>query len=139
MKDNFHTTTLSFRVIFTFFRIYKSMRKIRRKREKIKTANEIAENLLEPILNDLKVSANQEVLLHVNGFGNTTLMELYLLFEASNKILNKKKIIISRSLVGNYTTSLDMAGASITITKLNDDIKEHWDSPVHTAALRWKI
>ena len=110
-----------------------------RKREKIKTANEIAENLLEPILNDLKISSNQEVLLHVNGFGNTTLMELYLLFEAANKILSRKKIIISRSLVGNYTTSLDMAGASITITKLNDDIKEHWDSPVHTAALRWKI
>ena len=110
-----------------------------RKREKIKTANEIAANLLEPILNDLKISSNQEILLHVNGFGNTTLMELYLLFEVANKILIKKKIIISRSLVGNYTTSLDMAGASITITKLDNDIKAHWDSPVHTPALRWKI
>ena len=66
-------------------------------------------------------------------------MELLSWVEAANKILIKKHIIISRSLVGNYTTSLDMAGASITITKLDNDIKEHWDSPVHTAALRWKI
>ena len=66
-------------------------------------------------------------------------MELYLLFESSKKILDKKNIKLSRSLVGNYTTSLEMAGGSITITKLDQQIINHWDSPVHTAALRWKM
>ena len=66
-------------------------------------------------------------------------MELYLLFESSKKILDKKNIKLSRSLVGNYTTSLEMAGGSITITKLDQEIINHWDSPVHTAAMRWKM
>ena len=110
-----------------------------RKREKIKTANKITSELMGAILEDLKPSNNQEVLLHVNGFGGTPLMELYLLFNSSRKILEQKNIKISRSLVGNFTTSLDMAGGSITVTKLDKDIIDHWDSPVHTAALRWKI
>ena len=110
-----------------------------RKREKIKTADEIASELMGAILEDLKPNNNQEVLLHINGFGGTPLMELYLLFESSKKILDQKNIKVSRSLVGNYTTSLDMAGGSITVTKLDQKIAEHWNSPVHTAALRWKI
>ena len=110
-----------------------------RKREKIKTANEIASELMGAILEDLKPNNNQEVLLHINGFGGTPLMELYLLFETAKKILDTKNIKVSRSLVGNYTTSLDMAGGSITLTKLDNNIIEHWDSPVHTAALRWKM
>jgi dihydroxyacetone kinase-like protein len=76
-------------------------------------------------------------LLHVNGFGATPLMELYLLFNCAAKELEKNKVKISRSFVGNYTTSLDMAGASITLCILDDRIIDHWDSPVHTAALRW--
>ena len=72
-------------------------------------------------------------------FGGTPLMELYLLFETAKKILDQKNIKVSRSLIGNYTTSLDMAGGSITVTKLDQKIAEHWDSPVHTAALRWKM
>ena len=110
-----------------------------RKREKIKTADEITAELMGAILEDLSPNNNQEVLLHINGFGGTPLMELYLLFEASKKILDQKNITVSRSLVGNYTTSLDMAGGSITLTKLDEKIIEHWDSPVHTAALRWKM
>ena len=110
-----------------------------RKREKIKTADEITTELMGAILEDLSPNNNQEVLLHINGFGGTPLMELYLLFEASKKILDQKNIAISRSLVGNFTTSLDMAGGSITLTKLDEKIIEHWDSPVHTAALRWKM
>jgi len=110
-----------------------------RKREKIKTADEITTELMGAILEDLSPNNNQEVLLHINGFGGTPLMELYLLFEASKKILDQKNISVSRSLVGNYTTSLDMAGGSITLTKLDEKIIEHWDSPVHTAALRWKM
>ena len=81
----------------------------------------------------------EQMQLHANGFGGTPLMELYLLFESAKKILDQKNIIVSRSLVGNYTTSLDMAGGSITVTKLDEKIIEHWDSPVHTAALRWKM
>ena len=110
-----------------------------RKREKIKTADEIVAELMGAILEDLSPNNNQEVLLHINGFGGTPLMELYLLFETAKKILDQKNITVSRSLVGNYTTSLDMAGGSITVTKLDEKIIEHWDSPVHTAALRWKI
>ena len=110
-----------------------------RRREKIKSADEITSELMGVILEDLKPEKNQEVLLHVNGFGGTPLMELYLLFNSSRKMLEKKNINISRSLVGNFTTSLDMAGSSITVTKLDQNIIDHWDSPVHTAALRWKI
>jgi dihydroxyacetone kinase-like protein len=110
-----------------------------RKREKIRSADEITSELISAILEDLKPQNEQEVLLHINGFGGTPLMELYLLFESSKKILDKKNIKLSRSLVGNYTTSLEMAGGSITITKLDQQIINHWDSPVHTAALRWKM
>ena len=56
-----------------------------------------------------------------------------------NSLLEKKNIVVTRSLVGNYTTSLEMAGASFTITKLDENIVNHWDSPVHTSSLRWKI
>lgn len=108
-----------------------------RKREKIKSADEIARDLVNTILEDLKPDNNAEVLLHVNGFGGTPLMELYLLFNSAAKELEKNKVKISRSIVGNFTTSLDMSGASITICKLDDKIINHWDSPVHTAALRW--
>jgi dihydroxyacetone kinase-like protein len=110
-----------------------------RKREKIRSADEITSELISVILEDLKPANEQEVLLHINGFGGTPLMELYLLFESSKKILDKKNIKLSRSLVGNYTTSLEMAGGSITITKLDQEIINHWDSPVHTAAMRWKM
>ncbi len=110
-----------------------------RKREKIKTADEITSELMGAILEDLKPDNNQEVLLHVNGFGGTPLMELYLLFNSAKKILDQNNIKVSRSLIGNFTTSLDMAGGSLTITKLDDKIVQHWDSPVHTPAMRWKI
>jgi len=110
-----------------------------RRREKIKSADEVTSELMGAILEDLKPDNNQEVLLHTNGFGGTPLMELYLLFNSAKKILDQKNIKVSRSLVGNFTTSLDMAGGSITVTKLDQKILEHWDSPVHTAALRWKM
>ena len=110
-----------------------------RKREKIKTANEITSELMGAILEDLKPSNNQEVLLHVNGFGGTPLMELYLLFNSAKKILDQNNIKVTRSLIGNFTTSLDMAGGSLTVAKLDDKIVQHWDSPVHTPAMRWKM
>ena len=110
-----------------------------RKREKIKTANEITSELMGAMLEDLKPSNNQEVLLHANGFGGTPLMELYLLFNSAKKILDQNNIKVTRSLIGNFTTSLDMAGGSLTVAKLDDKIVQHWDSPVHTPAMRWKI
>jgi len=108
-----------------------------RRREKAKRADEIARDLVDTIIEDLKPDHNAEVLLHINGFGGTPLMELYLLFNSAANELEKNKVKIGRSLVGNYTTSLEMAGASITICKLDEKIVKHWDSPVHTAALRW--
>jgi len=77
------------------------------------------------------------VLLHVNGFGGTPLMELYLLFHLAGERLKAEGLKLARSLVGNYTTSLDMAGGSLTVTVLDPETKSLWDAPVHTAALRW--
>ena len=77
------------------------------------------------------------MLLHVNGFGATPLMELYLIYDLAAKFWEKHGITIARSLVGNYTTSIDMAGCSITLSVLDEELLKLWDAPVHTAALRW--
>ena len=108
-----------------------------RRREKIKPASLIVDDLLNAILVDLKPARGREVLLHVNGFGGTPLMELYLLYHCAAERLRKEGLHPVRSLVGNYTTSLEMAGASLTVTLLDDEMKQLWDAPVHTAALRW--
>ena len=73
----------------------------------------------------------------VNGFGGTPLMELYLMFDAARRVLEGQNLTIARSLVGSYCTSLDMAGCSLTVTALDDELRRWWDAPVHTAALRW--
>ena len=112
-----------------------------RKREPMRAADAIVQDMIDAILADFnarKIEGN-EVLLLVNGFGATPLMELYLIYNHAASLLLQNGIQISRSLVGNYTTALDMAGASITVCKLDDEIKQHWDSPVHTAALRHGI
>ncbi len=108
-----------------------------RRREAMREADEIVKDCVEAIVTDLKPAINSEVLLLINGFGATPLMELYLLYNSTAKLLNQHSLQITRSLVGNYTTALDMAGASITVCLLDDEIKQHWDSPVHTPALRW--
>ncbi|ROH85533.1 dihydroxyacetone kinase subunit DhaK [Pseudomethylobacillus aquaticus] len=107
-----------------------------RRREAMRPADAIVADLVAAILHDLKPAAGAEVLLMVNGFAATPLMELYLLYHSAEKLLKAQGLIVSRSLVGNYTTALDMAGASITLCLLDDEIKQHWDSPVHTAGLR---
>lgn len=101
------------------------------------SASEIVEKLASHIDAELKPAAGQRVLLHVNGFGATPLMELYLVFDLAAQYWQEKGVIIERSLVGNFTTSLDMAGCSITLTLLDDEMIQYWDAPVHTAALRW--
>ncbi|MGB7815594.1 MAG: dihydroxyacetone kinase subunit DhaK [Methylotenera sp.] len=108
-----------------------------RRREAMREADEIVKDCVEAILTDLKPAKDSEILLLINGFGATPLMELYLLYNSAAKLLNQRGLQITRSLVGNYTTALDMAGASITVCLLDDEIKQHWDSPVHTPALRW--
>ena len=113
-----------------------------RRREAMRQADEIIGDCVEAIITDFKTrnlhpSHKHEALLLINGFGATPLMELYLIYNTAAKLFNLHNIEISRSLVGNYTTALDMAGASITLCLLDDEITKHWDSPVHTAALRW--
>ena len=108
-----------------------------RRRDKIKSAKEITNELLNAILEDLKPENKDEILLFVNGMGGTPISELYLIYDNARKMLDYKKIKIARSLVGNYCTSLEMQGASITITKLDQELINHWDSAVHTAGMRW--
>jgi dihydroxyacetone kinase-like protein len=109
-----------------------------RRREKLAAADAIATEMTAAILADLAAAPGTPLLLHVNGFGGTPLMELYLLYDAAARVLDGHGHQIARSLVGNYTTSLDMAGGSITVTALDDEIMGLWDAPVHTAALRWR-
>ena len=106
-----------------------------RRRVTLRSANEIAEEMIAAIAGDLKVKG--DALLFLNGFGGTPLMELYLMYHAAAAQLAKHGINPRRALVGNYVTSLDMAGCSITVTMLDDEITKGWDAPVHTAALRW--
>lgn len=108
-----------------------------RRRERLQPADAIVDELLTAILGDLQPSPGAEVLLHVNGFGATPLMELYLLHQRAASWLQARGLQPVRALVGNYTTSLDMAGASLTVTVLDDELKALWDAPVRTVALRW--
>jgi len=106
-----------------------------RRRVKLKPAREIADEMVGAIAGDL--GSGGDAILLVNGFGGTPAMELYLVYNDARALLEKRGIKIARSLVGNYVTSLDMAGCSITVTLADDEMVKLWDAPVHTAALRW--
>lgn len=108
-----------------------------RRRVKLASADAIAEEMLGSILDFLSPRADAPLLLLVNGFGGTPLMELYLMYDAAARILSGKGLTVARSLVGNYTTSLEMAGCSLTLTQLDEEQLKLWDAPVETAALRW--
>lgn len=108
-----------------------------RERRAMSSATEIANYLAGAIDEDLKPQKGQSALLHINGFGATSSMELHLIYELAHQFWEKRGINICRSLVGNYTTSLDMAGCSITLCLLDEEMRRLWDAPVHTAALRW--
>jgi phosphoenolpyruvate---glycerone phosphotransferase subunit DhaK len=108
-----------------------------RRRVKVAPVDDIAEMLLGPVISDLELKSGEQVLAFVNGMGGTPLLELYVAFNSVAKILKGKGIGIGRSLVGNYITSLEMAGFSVTLLRLDDELTTFWDSPVHTAALRW--
>ena len=108
-----------------------------RRRTKLLPADAIAEEICAAIVGDLGAAAKGNALLFVNGFGATPSMELYLMYNSARKMLEKHGVKIARSLVGNYVTSLNMAGCSITLSMLDDQDAKLWDAPIQTAALRW--
>ncbi|RIJ77053.1 dihydroxyacetone kinase subunit DhaK [Nakamurella silvestris] len=110
-----------------------------RERMKLAPADDIVATLLDSVVGDLPFSSGDKTLLFVNGMGGTPLIELYLAYNSARKYLADKGIEVTRSLVGNYITSLEMQGCSITLLKLDDELTELWDAPVHTAALRWGV
>jgi dihydroxyacetone kinase-like protein len=110
-----------------------------RRRSRLLPADEIAKELLDAIIADLAPSPGDEVLLLVNGLGGTPLGELYVLCHFAHRYLEDRQLHVRRTLVGNFTTSLEMAGASLTVCLLDAEILAHWDSPVNTPALRWGI
>jgi phosphoenolpyruvate---glycerone phosphotransferase subunit DhaK len=108
-----------------------------RRREKVKPAAEIVAEMAEAILGDLGAPSGSNMLAFVNGLGGTPTIELYVIYNELAKQLEERGLTATRSLVGDYITSLEMAGASITLLKLDDELTELWDAPVHTPALRW--
>jgi dihydroxyacetone kinase-like protein len=106
------------------------------KRTKIQPANEIVEHIMSKILEDLPLTSGDEVAVMINGLGGTPLMELFIVNRKVNSILSQKKIRIYRTYVGEYMTSLEMAGASITLLKLDDELKELLAAPADTPAFK---
>lgn len=108
-----------------------------RQRMKLKPAKEIVEMMAGAIVEDLPFKAGDEVVAFVNGMGGTPQMELFLVYNDLANFLKEKGVVVARSLVGNYITSLEMQGFSITLLKLDEEMKALWDAPVETAGLRW--
>jgi dihydroxyacetone kinase-like protein len=108
-----------------------------RERVKLTPAAEIVERLVAPIVEDLPFERGDEVLAFVNGMGGTPLLELYVVYNDLNRFLGERGVTITRNLIGPYITSLEMAGSSITLLKLDDELTRLWDAPVRTAGLRW--
>jgi dihydroxyacetone kinase-like protein len=106
-------------------------------REKIGPASQIAERLIRPIVEDVPFSGGDRVLAFVNGMGGTPLIELYVMYNEVAKLLQGEGIQIERNLIGNYITSLEMQGCSITLLKLDDEMVRYWDAPVNTPGMRW--
>ncbi|PFG19293.1 dihydroxyacetone kinase subunit DhaK [Serinibacter salmoneus] len=110
-----------------------------RRRVPLASADEITDMLLDPVVEDLGVGEGEEVLLLVNGMGGTPASELAIVYRHARARLEARGITVARSLVGNYVTSLEMQGASVTVLRLSESMKELYDAPVKTAALRWGL
>jgi dihydroxyacetone kinase-like protein len=108
-----------------------------RERKKVAPASEVVELLASPIVDDVPFNRGDDVLAFVNSMGGTPLIELYIVYNELNKFLSGRGINITRNLIGPYITSLEMAGCSITLLKLDDELTRLWDAPVKTAGLRW--
>jgi phosphoenolpyruvate---glycerone phosphotransferase subunit DhaK len=109
-----------------------------RERMKVEPSAKIVDRLASPIVEDVPFEQGDQVLAFVNGMGGTPLIELYIVYNDLRKFLDGRGITISRNLIGPYITSLEMAGCSITLLKLDDELIQLWDSPVKTAGLRWE-
>jgi dihydroxyacetone kinase-like protein len=107
-----------------------------RYREPIGSAAQIVDRLATAIVEDLPFESGNKVLAFVNGMGGTPLIELYIVYRELNRFLQQRDITIERRLIGDYITSLEMAGCSITLLKLDDELTRLWDAPVDTPALR---
>src|SRR5437763_11706775 len=110
-----------------------------RRREKVRPAADVVAEMAEAILSDLDPSPGTPLLAFVNGLGGTPLIELYVVYNELAKQLADRALTIERNLVGNYITSLEMAGFSITLLALDAELTGLWDAPVHTPALRWGV
>ena len=110
-----------------------------RERMKLEPADRIVDRLLEPVLADLPFRSGDRVLAFVNGMGGTPLIELYVAMRRVAEALGERGCRLERSLVGSYITSLEMAGLSITLLRLDDELLRLWDAPVHTPGLRWRV
>src|SRR3954451_12616420 len=108
-----------------------------RRREALGSAHEIAKAMVDAVVSDLSPASGARVLPFVNGMGGTPQIELYLLYHEIETLLREAGLVPARNLVGSYITSLEMAGASLTLLELDDELEQLWDAPVHTAALRW--
>jgi phosphoenolpyruvate---glycerone phosphotransferase subunit DhaK len=110
-----------------------------RRRAALGSAREVVDVIVEAVVSDLKPRKGAKVLAFVNGMGGTPLLELYLLYGEIDKKLRAAGVEPTRNLVGSYITSLEMAGASLTVLELDEELTKLWDSPVHTPALRWGV
>jgi dihydroxyacetone kinase-like protein len=110
-----------------------------RERVKLEPADSLVARLVEPVLSDLPFADGDRVLLFTNSMGGTPLIELYLAHGIAERLFADRGVQVVRRLVGPYITSLDMQGMSITALKLDDELIELWDAPVHTVALRWGV
>lgn len=108
-----------------------------RERIEMRTADELAATMVDAICESIQPNSAERVLVFVNGMGGTPLMELYLMYHSVERLCRARGVEVARSLVGNYCTSLDMQGCSVTLSKLDEEMLALWDAPVHTAALRW--
>jgi dihydroxyacetone kinase-like protein len=109
-----------------------------RRRAPLGTASEVVDVIVEAVISDLKPKRGSKVLAFVNGMGGTPLIELYLLYGEIDKKLRAAGVEPVRNLIGSYITSLEMAGASLTVLELDEELTKLWDAPVHTPALRWR-
>jgi dihydroxyacetone kinase-like protein len=108
-----------------------------RERLPVESADQVAARLLDPVVEDLELGSGSRVLVMTNGMGGTPLIELYIVHRAVERMLADRGVQVERRLVGNYITSLEMQGASVTVLTVDDDLLELWDAPVCTPALRW--
>jgi phosphoenolpyruvate---glycerone phosphotransferase subunit DhaK len=110
-----------------------------RYREPLAPASQIVERLAQAVVEDLPYNSGDRVLAFVNGMGGTPLIELFIVYRELHRFLQERGITIERRLVGNYITSLEMSGCSITLLRLDDELVRLWDAPVNTPALRWGV